>query len=353
MKAGRFIIDTHVHSQRFSAGEAVREAVSGARSGGEQYAALSNAIRRLEPYDNSERLLLDMDAYGVDMAVLLPAFGMTNELNLELVRKHPGRFVAVCNVDDYHRRVRDGDEDWSIEGVCEELDRLLGTGQFVGVGEVAPYMPVPTNLREPIGHEAAVRNLLEICEVANGYGVPIGYHTGCPMGYDVTYSGGSVGPANFNPLWAHDLASAFPKLPIVLDHGGIQGWWSEELWEQCLHVAASRDNVYLETGLWWRELYRKPIIDPNIGPEKLIWGTDWGSSIPFHTQLDSYPPNYAVQKRRDGLVGHQVDFWGWSLREIGAVRMSQDDRNLILGGNALNLYNIDAPHRRLFRERVV
>ena len=53
-------------------------------------------------------------------------------------------------------------------------------------------------------------------------------------------------------------------------HGGIQGWWSERLWEDCLHVAAAHDNVYLETGVWWAELYDKPLADPNIGPEKLL-----------------------------------------------------------------------------------
>jgi hypothetical protein len=39
----------------------------------------------LVPYNNSLRLEYDMDCYGVDMCVLLPAFGMTDELNLEIV----------------------------------------------------------------------------------------------------------------------------------------------------------------------------------------------------------------------------------------------------------------------------
>lgn len=349
MKAGRFVIDTHVHAQRFAAGKAVREA-TGSLEGGSAWVSLSSAIRELEAYDNSARLLYDMDCYAVDACVLLPAFGMNNDLNLELVDKHPDRFVTVCNVGTYHRAVRAGELEWSIEGVCEELDRLLGTGRFVGIGEQLPYMPHPFDPMQPVSRETAMRNMLQIMEVARRHRVVVRYHTGCPMGYGVEYSTGSLGPANFNPLWAHDLAHAFPDVPIVFEHGGVQGWWSEKLWEDCLHVAASHDNVYLETGLWWTELYEKAIMDPNVGPEKLVWGTDWGASIPFHNQLHTSPPSYAVQLHKQGPVKHQVDFWGWSLRELGRLRVSQDDVNLIVGGNASRLFKLEPPLRRLFRE---
>ncbi|MQA84463.1 MAG: amidohydrolase family protein [Streptosporangiales bacterium] len=350
MKAGRFVIDTHVHAQRFAAGGAVREALSKAATGGERWETLSHVMGGLTPYDNSARLIYDMECYGVDMGVLLPAFGMTNELNLQLVEKYPDRFVAVCSVDEYAKRVAAGEEEWSIEGVCQELDRLLGTGKFVGIGEVAPYMPMPSSRKKPIGRVEAIDNLLAICEVADKYDVTLGFHTGCPMGYDAAYSTGGLGPMTYNPLWAQDLASAFPNLKIILVHGGIQAWWSEKIYEDCLLVAGSRDNVYLETGLWWRELYAKAVQDPNIGPEKLIWGTDWGASMQFHTQLDSYPPSYAVQLRKQGPPSYQIDYWGWSLREITGVRMAQDDLNLILGGNACRIFRIEPPHNRLFRE---
>jgi predicted TIM-barrel fold metal-dependent hydrolase len=106
------------------------------------------------------------------------------------------------------------------------------------------------------------------------------------------YSFGRQGPANLNPLWAHDLAAAFPEVPIVFDHGGVPGWWWERLQEECLHVAAAHDNVYVECGLGWRELYDKALADPNAGPEKLLWGTDWGASLEFHSQPGRTPPSY-------------------------------------------------------------
>jgi hypothetical protein len=38
-----------------------------------------------------------------------------------------------------------------------------------------------------------------------------------------------------------------------------------------------------------------------------------------------------------------VDIWGWSLKQIERLHISQDDMNLILGGNAVRLYNLRTP----------
>ncbi|MDR7440226.1 MAG: hypothetical protein QN181_10135, partial [Armatimonadota bacterium] len=80
MRLGRFIIDTHVHAQRFAAGPQLQ--------GSTEYKDLASVMRGMEAYDNSARLLYDMERYGVDMCVLLPAFGMSNELNAQLVERH-------------------------------------------------------------------------------------------------------------------------------------------------------------------------------------------------------------------------------------------------------------------------
>jgi predicted TIM-barrel fold metal-dependent hydrolase len=309
---------------------------------------MGEAIRSLTPYKNTDRLFYDMDAYCVDACVLLPAFGMSNELNAELVQEYPERFVAFCDASEYRNRCADGEEVWSIDGVCQELDRHLSTGHYVGIGEQMPYMPWPPDPMEPVSRVDAIRNMLRIMEVAADHKASVRYHTGCPMGYDTPYSTGSLGPANFNPLWVHDLASAYPEVPIILDHAGVQGWWSTRFYDECLHVAASTDNVYLECGLWWSELYEAALADPNIGPRKLIWGTDWGASNGFHTQYGRTPPTYPVQVRPDGPVRHQIDYWGWSLREVTRLRIRQDDVNLILGGNAIELFGFDFPLTRMF-----
>jgi hypothetical protein len=69
----------------------------------------------------------------------------------------------------------------------------------------------------------------------------------------------------------------------------------------------------------------------------------------IYSQLGRFPPSYAVQLRGEGIPHYQVDYWGWSLRELTSVRMAQDDMNLILGGNAARVLHLDVPHTRLFK----
>lgn len=341
MKIGRFVIDTHVHAQRFAAGSKLgKSAEPGAAP---RYRDLATAIRQLTPYDNSPRLLFDMACYDVDMCVLLPAFGMSNELNLQIVDAHPGRFVAVCGAMETQRRAIRGEAAWSADAAAAELDALLASGRFVGLGE---GMPADSTRRRTIGQTERMDQMRPIMEIARKHKTVVRVHTGMVMGYPLTHH---YWPETLNPIWAADLAAEYPDVPMVLDHGGLQGWWSERLVEEAMAVAASNDNVYLETGLWWADLYAKALIDPNIGAEKLLWGCDWGASIPFHVQYGNKPPVYAVQLRKQGVVTHQVDVWGWSLKQLLRLDISQDDLNLIVGGNAVRLYGLKVPHTRLFR----
>ena len=342
MKAGRFIVDTHAHAQRFAAGAALKEKMK-KDSASASYDDLSSVIRQLETYDNSPRLLFDMDTYDVDMCVLLPAFGMSNELNMELVEKYPDKFVAVCSAQQTAKKARLGEEPYSIHAAAKEIDDLLATGKFVGIGEGIASDGSNT---KTLSQTERMDQMRVIMDVARKHETVAQEHTGVVMGYPLNYH---YWPETLHPMWITDLAAEYKDVPIVLNHAGIQGWWSEKFYEECLLVAAAHDNVYLECGLFWKELYWKPLIDPNIGPEKLIWGCDWGASIPFHAQYGQKPPVYAVQLRKQPLVRHQVDVWGWSLRQLYNLDIVQDDLNLILGGNAARLYKLTVPHSRLFR----
>jgi predicted TIM-barrel fold metal-dependent hydrolase len=341
MKLGRFIVDAHVHAQRFAAGSAL--AASGSQVKPTGYGDLAKAIRTLTPYDNSPRLLYDMACYDVDMCVLLPAFGMTNELNLQIVEAHPERFVAVCGAMDTQRKATHDEASWSAQAAAAELDALLATGKFVGIGE---GMPADSTRKTTIAQTERMDQLRPIMDVARKHKTVAHVHTGMVMGYPMTHH---YWPESLNPIWATDLAAEYPDVPIVLNHGGLQGWWSERLVEEAMAVAAAHDNVYLETGLWWTDLYEKALVDPNIGAEKLLWGCDWGASIPFHVQHGGQPPVYAVQLRKQPIVRHQVDVWGWSLKQLLRLNTAQDDLNLILGGNAARIYGLKPPHTRLFR----
>ena len=140
MKLGRFIIDTHVHAQRHAAGpEFKKRGLDHPKK--IRYKDLAELMPYLETYDNSRRLLYDMACYDVDMCILHPAFGMSNDLNVALVEKYPEKFVALATCKETIDRARAGEIEWTIEAAVEELDRLLSTGKFVGIGEGMPTRP--------------------------------------------------------------------------------------------------------------------------------------------------------------------------------------------------------------------
>ncbi|PKN67909.1 MAG: hypothetical protein CVU57_01460 [Deltaproteobacteria bacterium HGW-Deltaproteobacteria-15] len=345
MKMGRFVVDGHVHSQRHAAGPELKKRLADKSAGRKKlkYSELVQVMPQIEAYDNSERLLYDMNCYGVDMCILMASYGMTNEQNLALVEKYPDRFAALCIPTGGYSVEKYGKEEWTMEAACNELDRLLSTGKFCGIGEGFPCDPKVFYRKKRISRTDRIDELMQVMEVARKHEVPVHYHTGFAMGYHLGI------PEALEPLWAHELASNFPDVPIIFDHGGMACWWWEHLVDQCLHVAASHDNVYLETGLYWTDLYYKPLLDPNIGAEKLLWGTDWGASIPVYSQPGHKPPTYAMQLIKEGLVTHQVDLFGWSLRQMRRLDITQDDLNLILGGNAARLYKLKFPLTRMFK----
>ncbi len=334
MKLGRFIVDTHVHSQRHAAGKALK--------GSKDYGDLGKVMGMMEAYDNSARLLYDMDRYGVDMCVIEPAFGMTNKTNVEQMKKHPDKFVCNAWPHEYRDKAIRGEIEWTIEGFCDALDKLLETGNYVGVGEAVIHAIPKEKTKYPqfLDEHTLINYNMHVMEVCRKHKVPFRYHTGTPGGYTIPYHGS---PTTYNPLWAHTLAATFPDVPIILEHAGIEGGWWEYFYEQCLHVAASHKNVYLETGRFWADLYYKALNDPGIGAEKLLWGTDWGASLPVYSQPNRYPPGYTRQNTKEGIPRHQVDIWGWSLKQLQRLDINQDDLNLILGGNAVRLYNLKLP----------
>jgi predicted TIM-barrel fold metal-dependent hydrolase len=346
MKMGRFIIDTHVHPQRHAAGPELRK--QGKEAPREmRYQDLSKAMMGLKAYDNSQRLLYDMKCYDVDMCILCPAFGMTNEINADLVDRYPDRFVAICNAKKTADRAMTGEIEWTMEAACAELDELLSTGKFVGIGEGMPANPTGFHgTKKTYNQSERMAELRLVMNVARKHKVPVRIHTGSPMGYPIPYTSW---PENWHPYWTHDLATEYPDVPIIFDHGGMQGGNSENLVDECIQVASNHDNVYLETGLYWSELYYKALVNPNVGAGKLIWGTDWGASIPTYTHIGAYPQTYGMQVRKGGIVTHQVDVMGWSLKQVMRLNISQDDLNLILGGNAIRVYGLKFPLTRMFR----
>jgi len=349
---GRFVINTHVHAQRHAVGFKKK----GIKP---NFETLSNQMKLSDDvilYDNTARLLYDMDRYGVDMCVIIPAFAMTDEINAKIVETYPDKFIAMCQATDYYLRCRRGELEWSMKDHCVELDELLSTGNFRGgIGEGIPINPRP---KKPFVWQERFEEICMMMEVARKHNVPVSYHTGNPTGY----AGAGKNTGVFgrpmtdwgNPMLVNDIAPLYRDVPIIMHHGGMQGGLSEMFMDATWHAAGANANVYVETGLYWAELYDRPLRDPNIGIDQLVWGTDWGASLPQQWNPGGNPETYVDQSRRDGIPAHQVDDIGWSLRQVDKLNIPQDDLNLLLGGNAVRIFKLEdkLPLTRMFKKYI-
>ena len=298
--------------------------------------------------DGGKKLLYHMDKYGVDACVLKTGANGKNDPNIELVKQHPDRFVAICNDVETHRRAVAGEKPWNVEDSVKELDELLATGQFVGIGEGLPRDR--TFRKKTVTWEERLDQICQLFELGRKYKITMAIHTGMPIAgfsiLDLARARTQTHMAdNGNPLLVHEIAALYPDVSILLIHAGVEasGYFMED-YEKCLNVAASHNNVFLETGMWWSELYMKPLKDPNIGAKKLVWGTGWGQPNVYQTWMPGeIPETYNAINLDEGYPKYQPDIFGWSLRELGKLNIPQDDLNLILGGNAALLYKVPTP----------
>ena len=344
---GIFVVDTHVHAQRHAFKLQTRDVDS-------KFSELGDGMPKVETYDNTDRLLYYMDRYCVDVCVIMPAFAMTNEMDKEIVKKHPDRFVALAWDVETRRKEAMKIEEWTFKAALEEIDRELATGMYVGIGE-----GMPGATRTPKGGwSERFDELCQLMELCRKYKVVTTYHSGFPTGYaagkELASIQGHYEIDHSNPFLVGQVAAHYPDVPIILEHAGIEGTgYRTDIYDACLAVARSHQNIYLECGQWWAELYEKPLKDPNLGCERLVWGTDWGAaSTPQSWMPGCTPETFCNQDINAGLPAHQIDIHGWSLRELGRLNIPQDDLNLIMGGNACRIMNIKTPFTRLFKEYI-
>ena len=120
-------------------------------------------------------------------------------------------------------------------------------------------------------------------------------------------------------------------------------------------VTGMAENVFLETGTWPHEFYEIPLKNPNIGSTKLIWtGADYGN-VPEYiiAQPGQEPSSFkSTMMKWPRVPSYQGDWWGWTLQQIRKIRdwVTQDEINLILGGNAAKIFKLKVPYERMFPE---
>lgn len=337
--AGRFVVETHGH---------ITTLYKPKGKAGDDWEGLPHGPGdgEVEVYDNSGLALYDMDRYGVDMVLLKPSVpGTTNEFQAGLVKKYPDKFRAFCADQTLRLKIARGEATWSLQAAAEEVEAALKTGNFIGIGE---FVPKDLDPRRIYTFEERLKEYRVFMELARTYGVSVDFHD-TTMNYE------------WDP-WAllSRISAEFPDVPIVFCHSGYSigayATGSTIVRKACAvagrAVGRGARNIHLECGNWPAEYFKYALQDPNVGAQQLLWGSDYGH-VPQYIVMNpgGDPPSYITSMRYWPKVPtYQADFWSWELHQIDKLRdwISPDAINLILGGNAVRLWDLPVPHTRMF-----
>lgn len=276
------IIDCHVHLYPDAA---IADPAGWAAARGEaRWAAMvgprADGGASLQGWANEERLLRDMDAAGVDRAVLLGWYweneatcAEQNRFFAEVVRRHPDRLEACATL---HAAA-------GVDGVRAELARCRDEG-LSGLGELCPPA-------QGFGYDDPA--LAAALELAAQWRWPVNLHVTEPAGR--AYPGRVETP--FMELLA--LAGRHPAVRFVFAHlGGLLPFF-----ELNRAVAKPLANVWYDTAasplLYRPEVF--PLVAKAIGAERILYGSDYPLRLYPKTQGEPELARFLAEIRGSGL----------------------------------------------------
>ncbi|MHB8352514.1 MAG: amidohydrolase family protein [Thermoplasmata archaeon] len=208
---------------------------------------------------------------------------------VERYLRDPGEFLSYLDRCEVERAVLINYVSPEVVGYTERandfvLDYCRGrTDRLLAVGGVAPEGPDPAGaverlhraglrgiklhpphqLFEPNGYLNGRIGLRELYTAAERLGLPVIFHTGTSVFPRARSRFGQ-------PLLVEDVAIDFPRLTIVLAHGGRPIWMNE-----AVYLARRFPNVYLEISSV--PPARLLLYFPDLGrlSEKVLFGSDW------------------------------------------------------------------------------
>lgn len=184
-----------------------------------------------------EMMLEDMESAGVDMAVGCSlGQNVDNEYLAEVMQKYPDKIIGFGQVNprlpDAVETTRRCFEDFGLKGL--KLHPTMHGYHFVDHPLLDP-----------------------IFEVAGEYKLPILVN--------------ALDDPFVTPLGIEEIARSFPDVPVLIAHMGT-------VWNvvEAYLVANRTDNIYLETSS--TQLLEVKMAYRDVGPEKIVMGTDWPGS---------------------------------------------------------------------------
>jgi predicted TIM-barrel fold metal-dependent hydrolase len=232
-------------------------------------------------------LIESMDREGITVSVIVN-YGWsthefcveTNDYILESVARYPERLVGFCAVSGY-------DDDASLA----EIERCARGGAR-GVGELRPDVQMPPS--------TAPADLAPLSRILHEHNLLLLTHASEPVGH--LYPG--KGAATPEKLYA--FISAFSGVPVVCAHwgGGLP------FYTLMPEVRKALEDVYFDTAispfLYRPEVYR--LVRELVGADRILFGSDYPVISPSRL-----------------------------LREIENSGLPDEDRDMILSGNACRL----------------
>jgi uncharacterized protein len=216
---------------------------------------------QIAEYCRSPKAFLNyLDGCGVDRAALInyvapEVIGFTPEVNqfvADYTRHDPKRLISCGSLHPRHST-----------NIMADVEHILRLG--LRMIKIHP----PHQLLFPNDYLHGVKELEIIYRAAEANGIPVMFHTGT-----------SIFPGARNkygdPIYVDDVAVDFPKLKILLAHGGRPLWM-----DTAFFLIRRHPNVYLDiSGIPPKTLLKYfPRLDEIA--HKTLFGTDWpGPGVP-------------------------------------------------------------------------
>lgn len=266
------------------------------------YSAEWRSARGFEPPESdppddatqADRWAGEIEKYGLRAVGFVTGGG--NDNLASVIQRHPDTFIGFAHQYLF------------AEDSADELRRAVTDLGMKGYKLLAPM------LDRHIEDEAAY----PVWEACAEMDIPVLIHFGIQGG-----GGGIPWHININPLKLYPVARDFPDVTFVVPHFGC-AWIRETLqlcWacrNVCIDTSGSNQWVRWVDGDWTtKKLFRKYM--ETIGPERIIFGSD--SSY--------FPRGFAVQYLDD------------QLRDCYELGLTQEQIQMIFGGNAARLFKID------------
>ena len=233
--------------------------------------------RTQENFDQLQQLVRDpakfvalMDRERIERAGIInyvspQVMGFTNEVNdwvAGYCRAFPDRLIAFGSADP-----------WQKKGLAAEMDRLTEKLRLPGLKIHPPHQHVYPNQ-----YRHGLKGLEMIYRKAEEAGLVVMIHTGTSI---------FEGARNIyaDPIYVDDVAVDFPRLRIIVAHGGRPLWMANAVFLIRRHA-----NVYMDISSIPPQKLLEYFPALETLADKVLWGSDWpGPMVPgMRTNLDRF-----------------------------------------------------------------